>query len=78
MVYFPTAANAWSISAMMSSTSSKPTEKRKTWADMAAENGKDWREQVDEIVEILQYGDEHGLDMRKVVFGETERSTEPE
>ena len=48
---------------------------QKTWADMAAENGKDWREQVDEIVEILEYGDERGLDMRKVVFGETAEST---
>lgn len=49
---------------------------QKTWADMAAENGKDWREQVDEIIEILNYGDERGLDMRKVVFGEATERTE--
>lgn len=42
---------------------------QKTWADMTAENGKDWKEQIDEIVEILTYGKEKGIDLGGVIFG---------
>lgn len=44
---------------------------QKTWADMAAENGKDWHDQIDEIASVLEYADEKGIDLRKVVLGET-------
>lgn len=42
---------------------------QKTWADLAAENGKDWKEQIDEIAEILNYGKSKGIDMGGVIFG---------
>lgn len=44
---------------------------QKTWADMAAENGKDWKEQVDEIAEIMEYGMKKGIDMGGVIFGQS-------
>ena len=42
---------------------------QKTWADLAAENGKDWKEQIDEMAEILKYGNSRGIDMGGVMFG---------
>lgn len=42
---------------------------QKTWADMAAENGKDWKEQIDEMAEILAYGESKGIKMGGVIFG---------
>ncbi len=42
---------------------------QKTWADLAAENGKDWKEQINEIAEILDYGRSKGIDMGGVIFG---------
>lgn len=42
---------------------------QKTWAEVSAENGKDWKEQVDEIAEIMKYGQEKGIDMGGVIFG---------
>lgn len=42
---------------------------QKTWSDMAAENGKDWREQIDEIKSIIDYADEKGIDLRNVILG---------
>ena len=44
---------------------------QKTCADMAAENGKDWKEQVDEMAEIMEYGKSKGIDMGGVIFGKT-------
>ena len=49
---------------------------QKTWADMAAENGKDWKEQIDEMAEIMEYGQAKGLDMGGVIFGKKENTTE--
>jgi lambda family phage portal protein len=42
---------------------------QKTWADIASENGKDWKEQVDQIAEIMEYGESKGIDMGGVIFG---------
>lgn len=42
---------------------------QKTWADLASENGKDWREQIDELAEIIEYGQGKGIDMGGVIFG---------
>ena len=43
---------------------------QKTWADIASENGKDWKEQIDEMAEIMEYGKEKGIDMGGVIYGE--------
>lgn len=42
---------------------------QKTWADLASENGKDWKEQIDEMVEVMEYGKKKGIDMGGVIFG---------
>lgn len=49
---------------------------QKTWADLTSENGKDWREQIDEIAEILEYGKEKGINMGGVIFGNSVLSKE--
>ncbi len=42
---------------------------QKTFQQLAAENGRDWKEQMDEIIEVLKYAEENGLDMGGVMFG---------
>lgn len=43
----------------------------KTFKQIAAENGKDWRDQVDDIAEVLEYAqDVHGLDLSSMIFGQ--------
>ena len=42
---------------------------QKTFQQIAAENGRDWKEQVDDMVEVMQYAEEKGLDMGGVIFG---------
>lgn len=43
---------------------------QKTFKQIAAENGRDWRDQIDDIVEVLEYGKEKGIDMGGVIFGQ--------
>lgn len=42
---------------------------QKTLRDIAAENGRDWKEVVDEMAEIIEYGKEKGIDLGGVIFG---------
>lgn len=42
---------------------------QKTFQDVAAEHGKDWKEAVDEMAEVLNYGRERGIEMGGVLFG---------
>ncbi len=42
---------------------------QKTWTDIAAENGRDWKEQIDEMAEVMEYGRSRGIDMGGVIFG---------
>lgn len=50
---------------------------QKTFKQIAAEGGKDWREQVDDMAEVLQYGLEKGIDLGGVIFGQqTEQAHE--
>lgn len=41
---------------------------QKTFKQTAAENGKDWKEQLRDIKEVLDYGDSIGLDLREILF----------
>lgn len=44
---------------------------QKTFKQIAAENGADWRKQVDDICEVLKYAkDEHGVDLGGVILGQ--------
>lgn len=44
---------------------------QKTYKQIAAENGRDWRSQIDDIAEVIEYGKEKGIDMGGVLFGQT-------
>lgn len=50
---------------------------QKTYKQIAAENGRDWRDQVDDMAEVLQYGEEKGIDMGGVLFGIKKEIDEP-
>lgn len=43
---------------------------QKTYQQIAAENGRDWKEQLDETLEVLRYAEEKGLNMGGVIFGD--------
>lgn len=40
----------------------------KTYKQIAAENGADWRMQIDDIAEVLEYAKEKGVDLASVMF----------
>lgn len=42
---------------------------QKTFQDLCAERGKDWKEAIQEIAEVLEYGQKNGIDMGGVIFG---------
>lgn len=44
---------------------------QKTFQQVAAENGRDWQEQVDDIVTVIEYGREKGIELGGVIFGKT-------
>lgn len=41
---------------------------QKTFKQIAAENGRDWRDQINDIAEVLEYGREVGVDMEQILF----------
>lgn len=45
------------------------TTGQKTYKQIAAENGRDWKEQINEISEVLEYGKSKGIEMGGVIFG---------
>lgn len=51
---------------------------QKTYKQIAAENGRDWRAQLDDMAEVLNYGKEKGIDMGGVLFGIKESSPGPD
>lgn len=44
---------------------------QKTFKQIAAEQGRDWKEQVEEIAEVLDYARELGIDLGGVIFDKT-------
>ena len=42
---------------------------QKTFMQIAAENGRDWMDQIDDMAKVLEYGREKGVNMESVVFG---------
>ena len=48
---------------------------QKTYKQIAAENGRDWRTQIDDMAEVLEYGKTKGIDLGGVLFGIKEEST---
>lgn len=43
---------------------------QRTFQDMEAEQGKDWKEAIDEMAEVLEYGRKAGIEMGGVIFGQ--------
>lgn len=49
----------------------------KTYKQIAAENGTDWRTQIDDMAEVLEYAKEKGIDLGSVIFdGKTVEESE--
>ncbi len=47
------------------------TSGQKTFKQIAAENGADWKQQIDDICEVLKYArDKHGIDLGGVILGQ--------
>lgn len=44
----------------------------KTFQQIAAENGKDWKEQIDDAAEVLEYAKEKGIEMGGIIYGKSE------
>lgn len=42
---------------------------QKTFKQVAAEAGRDWRDQIDDMAEVMEYGKEKGIDLGGVIFG---------
>lgn len=42
---------------------------QKTFQEVCAENGRDWKDVIDEDLEVLDYGRENGLELSGVLFG---------
>lgn len=49
---------------------------QKTFKQIASENGRDWKDQIDDMAEVLVYGKEKGIDMGGVLFGIKEETPE--
>lgn len=47
---------------------------QKTFQDLQAEKGRDWKEVVDEMAEALAYAKEKGIDLGGIIFGTSEES----
>lgn len=42
---------------------------QKTFQEISSENGRDWKEQMDDILEVLEYAEDRGLNLGGVLFG---------
>ena len=43
---------------------------QKTFQDVAAEQGKDWKDAINEMAEVLKYGRKAGIEMGGVIYGQ--------
>lgn len=44
---------------------------QKTFQQIAAENGRDWKAQIDEMGEVLAYAHTHGIEIGEMIYGKT-------
>lgn len=42
---------------------------QKTFQQIAAENGRDWKDQIDDMYRVLEYGREKGIELGGVIYG---------
>lgn len=50
---------------------------QKTFQQVAAENGKDWKEQIDEMIEVLEYGRKKGIELGGVIYDRAAKELDP-
>ncbi len=51
---------------------------QKTFQQICAEGGRDWKEQIDDIAEAIHYAAKKGIDLNKIIYGDTGKSEEPQ
>ena len=52
---------------------------QKTFQQVAAESGRDWRQVIDDMAEAVEYADSKGLDLRGILYGTKEnKAAQPE
>ncbi|MCI7097815.1 MAG: phage portal protein [Lachnospiraceae bacterium] len=51
---------------------------QKTFQQIAAENGRDWKDQVNDMAAVLEYGREKGIELGGVIFGRDKSQIYPE
>ena len=51
---------------------------QKTFKQIAAESGRDWRRQVDDMAEVLDYGHKKGIDLEGVIFNAKSKEKDSE
>lgn len=49
---------------------------QKTLKEVAAESGKDWKDHIDDMVDVINYGKEKGIDLGGVIYGQNYTSPE--
>ena len=42
---------------------------QKTFKQISAENGRDWRDQIDDMAEVVEYAASKGIDINKMLYG---------
>lgn len=50
---------------------------QKTFQQAAAENGKDWKDMVDDMVEVLEYGRKKGIELGGVIYDRAAKELDP-
>ena len=48
---------------------------QRTFQQIAAENGRDWKEQIDDMAAVIRYGEENGIDLKGIIYGQKEEYT---
>lgn len=51
---------------------------QKTFQQAAAENGKDWKDMVDDMVEVLEYGRKKGIELGGVIYDRAAKELDPD
>jgi capsid protein len=51
---------------------------QKTFQQAAAENGRDWKDTIDDMVAVLEYGRKKGLELGGVIYDKSPKDLDPE
>ncbi len=51
---------------------------QKTFQQAAAENGQDWRRQIDDMAAALEYGRKNGIELGGVIYGQKAQELDPD